>query len=65
VVLFGSFLAWAVVDRISMKRRVERPVPSVKPKGVNDVLVVFAGLGIYLTFLLWLHELWFGVSPIG
>jgi len=54
----------AVVDRISMKRRVERPVPSAPPKGINDVLVIFAGLGVYLMFLLWLHEAWFGVSPI-
>ena len=37
VILFGSFLVWAVVDRISMKRRVERPVPSAPAKGINDV----------------------------
>src|SRR5256885_9401553 len=27
VLLFGGFLAWAVVDRISLKRRPARPVP--------------------------------------
>jgi len=28
VLLFGGFLAWAVADRISMKRRAQRPLPS-------------------------------------
>lgn len=65
VVLFGSFLAWAVIDRISLKRRVERPVPSAPAKGINDVLLVFVGLGVYVIFVLWLHKAWFGVSPIG
>ncbi|MEJ2602933.1 MAG: NnrU family protein [Gammaproteobacteria bacterium] len=65
VILFGSFLAWAVVDRISMKRRTQRPIPSAPPRGINDVLLVFAGLGVYVTFVLWLHQAWFGVAPFG
>ncbi len=65
VILFGSFLIWAVVDRVSFKRRVERPVPSAPVKGINDVLVVAAGLGVYVIFVLWLHEAWFGVAPFG
>ena len=31
VLLFGSFLAWAVVDRISLKRRTPGWVPSAPP----------------------------------
>lgn len=27
VILFGAFLAWAVLDRISMKKREQRPLP--------------------------------------
>ncbi len=65
VVLFGSFLVWAVVDRISMKRRTERPIPSAPRRGINDVLLVFAGLGVYVIFVLWLHRAWFGVAPFG
>lgn len=65
VILFGSFLIWAVVDRISFKRRVERPVPAAPARGLNDVLVVAAGLGVYVIFVLWLHEAWFGVAPFG
>lgn len=65
VILFGSFLAWAVIDRISLKRRAERPVPAAPRKGVNDVLLVFLGLGVYAIFVLWLHQAWFGVAPFG
>src|ERR1700692_1778308 len=31
VLLFGSFLVWAIVVRISLKRRVPAPVPSAPP----------------------------------
>lgn len=65
VILFGTFLAWAVVDRVSMKRRAERPVPSAPARGINDVLLVAAGLGVYAIFVLWLHQAWFGVAPFG
>jgi uncharacterized membrane protein len=62
-VLFGSFLAWAVIDRISLKRRVQRPVPGAPPTKLNDVIAVIAGLALYAAFVLWLHAWLFGVSP--
>ncbi len=65
VVLFGAFLAWAVVDRISMKRRTPRPVPHAPASKVNDLIAVIAGLGLYVAFVLWLHAWLIGVSPIG
>ena len=64
VLLFGSFLAWAVADRISFKRRVTRPIPSAPPSKANDVIAVVAGLAIYVVFVLWLHVRLFGVSPL-
>ncbi len=64
VLLFGSFLAWAVADRVSMKRRRQRPVPSAPPSGANDIIAIVAGLGLYLAFLFWLHTWLFGASPI-
>jgi uncharacterized membrane protein len=64
VLLFGSFLAWAVADRISFKRRVVRPIPTAPPGKVNDVIAVLAGLAIYVAFVLWLHRWMFGVSPL-
>ncbi len=65
VLLFGSFLAWAVIDRISMKRRVARPLPGLPKSNTNDILVVVLGLAIYVAFVLWLHEMLIGIKPFG
>ena len=65
VVLFGSFLAWAVLDRISLKRRAARPVPGAPESGLNDLILVVLGLGAYVGFALWLHAKWIGVAPFG
>jgi uncharacterized membrane protein len=64
VVLFGGFLAWAVVDRISLKRRTPLPVPGAPPSRINDILAIVLGLGLYVAFVLWLHKMLIGVSPI-
>jgi uncharacterized membrane protein len=64
VLLFGSFLAWAVADRISFKRRVSRPVPGAPPSGMNDVIAVVGGLALYVIFVLWLHRWLIGVPPL-
>ena len=63
VVLFGAFLAWAVVDRISMKRRTARAVPGLPKAGMNDAIVIVLGLAAYVAFALWLHAAWIGVAP--
>lgn len=65
VVLFGAFLAWAVADRISLKRRAPRPLPGAPAGGMNDVILVVVGLAAYVAFALWLHAAWIGVSPFG
>jgi uncharacterized membrane protein len=65
VVLFGSFLAWAVVDRISMKHREQRPIPGAPPSKWNDAIAVVMGLVLYVAFVLWLHAWLIGVSPLG
>jgi uncharacterized membrane protein len=65
VVLFGSFLVWAVVDRISMKHRKPRPIPGAPPSRLNDAIAVVVGLALYVAFVLWLHVRLFGVSPMG
>ncbi len=65
VILFSSFLAWAVVDRISMKRREPRGVPGLPQAGINDVIVIVVGLGAYVGFAFWLHAAWIGVAPFG
>lgn len=64
VLLFGAFLAWAVADRMSLKRRVPRAVPGAPPSAINDVIVVIGGLALYAFFLLRAHAWLIGVAPI-
>jgi len=63
VLLFGSFLVWAVADRISLKNRVPRPIPGAKESKANDVIVILVGLALYAAFAFMLHERFFGINP--
>ena len=63
VLLFGSFLAWAVVDRISMKRRTARPLPGMPESDTNDIIIVVLGLALYAVTVVWAHAVLFGVRP--
>ncbi len=65
VLLFGGFLAWAVVDRISLKRRVPHKTPELPAKSMNDAIAVIGGLIVYGLFVVWLHKVLIGVSPVG
>lgn len=59
IILFGSFLAWAVTDRISVKRRgVANPVAGPIR---NDVIAVVAGAVVWWLFIWKLHEWLIGV----
>jgi len=60
-ILFGSILAWAVWDRLSLQKRVGRPVPGAPVSRFNDVIACVAGLGLYFAFIFWLHLLFIGV----
>ena len=66
VLLFGGFLAWAVADRISEKRRFLRGETKNPVAGPVkwDVIAVVAGLAVYVAFVLKLHVWLFGVMPI-
>jgi uncharacterized membrane protein len=65
LVLFGSFLAFAVYDRISVKRRAAPgPLGAKTGPWYNDLIVLGAGTALYLVFLLWLHQLLIGVAPL-
>lgn len=64
LLLFGSFLAWAVADRISLKRRVGPPVQGAPARPANDAIAIVGGLALYLAFIFWLHHALIGVSPI-
>jgi uncharacterized membrane protein len=65
VLLFGGFLAWAVMDRISFKRRPAPQAPrTAPPSRWNDVIAVVLGLGVYALLIVWAHVRLFGVSPL-
>ncbi|MDH4983909.1 NnrU family protein [Hyphomicrobium sp. D-2] len=65
LVLFGSFLAFAVYERIIIKRRKLAGVfsGSTGPWS-NDILVVVIGAALYAVILLYLHQMVIGVSPL-
>lgn len=65
LVLFGSFLAFAVYDRISVKRRhAMGPISDSSGPWFNDAIVVGLGCVLYAAILLWLHQLIIGVPPL-
>jgi uncharacterized membrane protein len=66
-VLFGSFLAYAIYDRISVKKRgALGPLGDKQPTSpVNDVIVVGVGVALYAVLLLGLHQWLIGVAPLG
>ena len=65
VLLFGGFLAWAVLDRISLKRRPPLAIRTAPAGPFNDAIAVLFGLGVYALFIGWAHQRLFGVSPLG
>ena len=66
LVLFGSFLAFAVYDRISVKKRhALGPIGAKTGPWYNDLIVLGVGTALYLVILLWAHQLVIGVSPLG
>jgi uncharacterized membrane protein len=58
IVLFGSVLAWAVYDRITLKRRTDPGAPAI-PTGdwKNDAIAVVVGTLIYLAVGFVFHPL--------
>jgi len=61
VLLFGAFLAWAVIDRISAGKRPEAAAPPAPGPIRNDVIAVVAGLALYAVFAVWAHPRLIGV----
>lgn len=65
ILLFASFLAWAVIARISLKRRADTVLP-VAPSGyTNDVIVVLVGVVVYLAIGYAFHPAVIGVPVFG
>lgn len=65
ILLFGSFLAYAVVDRISVKRRAPAHGTADAGGGISgDVIVVVGGIALYAAIVFYLHESLIGVAPL-
>ncbi|MHA7900009.1 MAG: NnrU family protein [Henriciella sp.] len=65
VILFGSFLAYAVFDRIMVKRRGDNgPGPEVTLNPMMDVVSIVVGLGAWAALAFWLHPILFGVYAL-
>lgn len=64
LVLFGGFLAWAVVDYISARRRDRAAGRTYAVAGAGrDVIVIVVGLAAWAAFAFWLHAALIGVRP--
>ena len=64
LLLFGTFLAWAIVDFVSARRR-DRAAGTRYPAGPgwHDALVVGIGLVAWVAFAMWGHSWLIGVAP--
>ncbi len=66
IILFGSVLAWAVYDRISLKHRADAGAPPIPVGGIgNDVIAVAVGIVAYLALAFSFHPLVIGVPVVG
>ncbi len=66
IVLFGGFLAWAIVDFKSARQR-DRAAGAVYPPGTGrgTAIAVAAGVAVWALFAFWLHGALIGVRPFG
>jgi uncharacterized membrane protein len=66
IILFGSFLGWAVFDRISLKRRADTGSPPIPVGGPgNDLIAVAVGIVAYLALAFAFHPVVIGVPVVG
>ncbi len=61
ILLFGSFLVWAVIDLVSMKKRQQKFMSPLNASWVNDVIAIVIGTVVYVLFAKYLHAIFIGV----
>jgi uncharacterized membrane protein len=66
ILLFGSFLAWAGYDRVTLNRRADPGAPPIPAGGHrNDIIALVLGTVLYLILGLIFHPLVVGVPVFG
>jgi len=66
MILFGSVLAWAVYDRITLKHRSDPGAPPIPVGGgKNDIVAVVVGTIVYLALGFVFHPIVIGVPAFG
>jgi uncharacterized membrane protein len=66
IILFGSFLGWAVFDRISLKHRADAGAPPIPVGGpANDLIAIAVGVIAYLALAFAFHPVVIGVPVVG
>lgn len=65
LILFGSFLAFGVIDRIAVKRRGDVGAANAKPNVLGDLISIAVGAALYGLLVYQLHAILFGVTILG
>jgi uncharacterized membrane protein len=66
LLLFGSFLVWAVLSFRAAKAR-DRVAGTTYPPGalVRTLITIVVGTAAWIVFAVWAHAAWIGVRPFG
>jgi uncharacterized membrane protein len=66
MIIFGSVLAWAVYDRITLKHRADAGAPPIPVGGwTNDIIAIVVGTILYLALGFVFHPVVIGVPAFG
>jgi uncharacterized membrane protein len=66
IILFAAVLAWAVYDRITLKRRTDPGAPPIPVGGRrNDIIAIVVGTIVYLALGFVFHPIVIGVPAFG
>jgi uncharacterized membrane protein len=65
LILFGSFLLWAVLDFRSARKRPIHMQEKVVASTKATIVVIVTGIVVWAAFIFGLHQYLIGVSPLG
>jgi uncharacterized membrane protein len=65
LILFGSFLAFGVIDRIAVKRRGDVGAANANPNVLGDLISIAVGTALYGVLVYEVHSILFGIDLYG